>query len=375
MRIRVLPITVALVIALLTALLAAAPVPSTESAVVLDPEEEAFVTLINDYRQENGLQPLLINAELQDAAEWMSADMGENAYFSHTDSLGRSPWDRMADFGYGYSTWKGENIAAGYTTAQSVFTGWKNSSGHNANMLNSNYKVMGIARVYTAGSPYGYYWTNDFGGYVPPGPPQSTPTPTAAPTATPTAPPTGTPQPTATPAPTPTPTPTPTATPTPVPTPIPVPTPTPTPIATPVPTPVPTAQPTPSATAPPAGPQDDDGDGFSNDTELHVGTDPGDNCGSPDMSKAGHPSQSWPADLVTTTGEGEIQLNDLLSFVTPIKHLNTSPGDPGYDQRWDLVPGKGSFGDTINLQDLTLLVTLKPAMFNGEPVFNGPSCS
>ena len=77
--------------------------------------------------------------------------MGANNYFSHTDSLGRDPFQRMAAFGYNYNTWKGENLAAGADTAQGAFNLWKNSPGHNANMLNANFKVIGIARVYSAG--------------------------------------------------------------------------------------------------------------------------------------------------------------------------------------------------------------------------------
>jgi hypothetical protein len=134
-------------------------------AATLDADEQAFVTLINNYRQQSGRVPLKISDKLQTAAEWMSGDMGAKGYFSHTDSLGRDPFQRMTAFGYTYSTTKGENIAAGNSTAADTFTQWKNSSGHNANMLNANYRVMGIGRAYVAGSPYRYYWTNDFGGY------------------------------------------------------------------------------------------------------------------------------------------------------------------------------------------------------------------
>ena len=56
-------------------------------------------------------------------------------------------------------------LNAGYTTAQSVFTGWQNSPGHNANMLGTNYTTIGIGRHYVAGSPYGWYWTTEFGGF------------------------------------------------------------------------------------------------------------------------------------------------------------------------------------------------------------------
>ncbi len=72
---------------------------SATASVQLDPEEQAFVVLLNDYRAQNGLGPLSIDSSIQSAAEWMSTDMGENDYFSHTDSLGGLPWDRMCDFG------------------------------------------------------------------------------------------------------------------------------------------------------------------------------------------------------------------------------------------------------------------------------------
>ena len=35
-------------------------------------------------------------------------------------------------------------------------------------MLNSRYKVLGVSFYQLAGSPYTYYWTTDFGGYIDP---------------------------------------------------------------------------------------------------------------------------------------------------------------------------------------------------------------
>jgi uncharacterized protein YkwD len=173
---------IALVVA--TLLLAGGPSSSTSADTGLDSEELAFITLINNWRAQNGAGPLTVTSTITNATEWMNNDMGTNHYFSHTDSLGRSPWDRMCYYGYCYNTWKGENIAAGFTTAQSVFDAWKASSGHNANMLNANFKVMGLSRLYVAGSDYGWYWTNDFGGYVPPNDPPPAPTATPAPAPT-----------------------------------------------------------------------------------------------------------------------------------------------------------------------------------------------
>jgi uncharacterized protein YkwD len=107
----------------------------------------------------------------------MSTDMATNNYFSHTDSLGRSPGTRFAAFGYPYYPW-GEDIAAGYSDAQDTLNQWINacdpdSSGnctyaHRQNMLNPEFLVMGIGRANSATSTYGWYWTADFGGVVDP---------------------------------------------------------------------------------------------------------------------------------------------------------------------------------------------------------------
>ncbi|MBI2933181.1 MAG: CAP domain-containing protein [Planctomycetes bacterium] len=129
-------------------------------------QEAEFLRLINQYRQEKGLQPLVLSPKLTQTAVWMSQDMAAKDYMSHTDSLGRDPFQRMATFGYAYNTYKGENLAAGMGSAREAFIGWKNSPGHNANMLKPEFKAIGIARVYNSNSTYGYYWTTTFGGYV-----------------------------------------------------------------------------------------------------------------------------------------------------------------------------------------------------------------
>ncbi len=315
----------------------------------LDSEEQLFLTLINQYRQDNGAGALVGTTTLENAAVWMSGDMGANAYFSHTDSTGRDPWTRLCDFQYCFNTWKGENLVAGASGAQQAFDLWKDSPGHNANMLNANYNVIGIGRVYTAGSPYGWYWTTDFGGYIPAAP---TPSGTASP-----------------PPATATPTPAPTATPSPAPTPTQAPTPSPAPTASPTPSPPPAPTPT------PFNPTDVDNDGFTNAVEIAIATNFSQNCGNFDTSKPGSPSRNWPADLASeTTSADRVDMSDIGSFLAPVRRVNTSPGDAGYDVRWDLVPGAGIFDHVVNLQDIISLVTLKPAMFGGASAFNGPSC-
>eukprot|EP01041_Mallomonas_annulata_P015586 gene15586-32927_t len=60
---------------------------------------------------------------------------------------------------YGYL---GENIYAGGQSAAEAFDAWKNSPGHNTNMLRPQYNYIGIGIAYNGNSNYGWYWTNDF---------------------------------------------------------------------------------------------------------------------------------------------------------------------------------------------------------------------
>jgi len=134
-------------------------------ALALDSEETAFLYILNDYRLTNDLSALALSPTLTTASELHSQDMADQNYFSHYSLDNRTPYDRMVAAGYNYATSLGENIAGGYETAQNVFEGWRNSPGHNANMLSASFTVIGIGRAYDASSTYKWYWTTDFGGY------------------------------------------------------------------------------------------------------------------------------------------------------------------------------------------------------------------
>jgi hypothetical protein len=131
----------------------------------LSGERDKLLSLINEYRQQNGLPPLHVSKALTTSAQLHSEDMALHDYFSHTSLDGRTFVDRIRQAGYTYNTPLGENIAAGIATAQYVFEAWKSSSPHNAAMLNPNFKVIGIGVAYNASAYFRYYWTADFGGY------------------------------------------------------------------------------------------------------------------------------------------------------------------------------------------------------------------
>ena len=136
------------------------------SIPVLDPEERAMVSMINNYRTANGLSPLQLSVSLTKAAAWFSIDLQSMTDLSHVDTVGRDPFVRMSAFGYPSGGHKGENVAGGYDDAATTFEQWRTSPHHNDNILNPTFKTMGIARAYKSGAPFEWYWTNDFGGTV-----------------------------------------------------------------------------------------------------------------------------------------------------------------------------------------------------------------
>jgi hypothetical protein len=122
--------------------------------------------LTNEFRAQNGVPALKLNNELNAAAYGHSADMANQDYFDHTGKDGSKPWDRAKVVGYQARS-MGENIAAGYTTPEDVVTGWENSPGHRANMLNASYTELGVGYYYLANDTgsvnYNSYWTQLFG--------------------------------------------------------------------------------------------------------------------------------------------------------------------------------------------------------------------
>lgn len=121
-----------------------------------------FLALINSYRTQNNLESLSEDQSLTNSACWFANDLGSKNYFpsDHVDSLGRTMAQRLANFGVSDGT-RGENIF--YTTegsdANYAFKAWKNSPGHNANMLNAFYTRIGIGHASYSGK---WYWTTDF---------------------------------------------------------------------------------------------------------------------------------------------------------------------------------------------------------------------
>jgi uncharacterized protein YkwD len=151
----------------LACLLVAWPGSVTSAAATLDGNESDLVAAVNSFRAGRGLARLAISDTLTFASKWMATDMAVYDYFSHTSRDGRAPVQRMTDAGYpGPQTYTGENIAAGYASANEVLNGWINSPAHYAVLTNPNYRAIGVGRAYTDASTYHSYWVMDVGGIV-----------------------------------------------------------------------------------------------------------------------------------------------------------------------------------------------------------------
>lgn len=121
--------------------------------------ENQVINLTNAERQKQGLPPLTADWQLSRVARYKAMDMRDNGYFSHTSPTYGSPFTMIKDFGLSYTA-AAENIAEGQTTPQAVVTAWMNSPGHRANILSTQYTIIGVG--YAQGGSYGVYWSQMF---------------------------------------------------------------------------------------------------------------------------------------------------------------------------------------------------------------------
>lgn len=88
--------------------------------------------------------------------------MADQEFFDHRDPAGHEPADRVTAAGYDWSA-VGENIAAGSPTATQTMDQWMNSPGHCVNIMDPAFEHIGVGYAEAPGSPYGYYWVQNFG--------------------------------------------------------------------------------------------------------------------------------------------------------------------------------------------------------------------
>lgn len=97
--------------------------------------------LVNEHRKAAGLAPVTYSAKLSAAAQVRAVEIEKS--FSHTRPDGRYFSTVFAEHGITYR-YSGENIAWGQKSPEEVVTAWMNSAGHRANILNANFKELGV---------------------------------------------------------------------------------------------------------------------------------------------------------------------------------------------------------------------------------------
>lgn len=137
--------------------IAAAPKPA--DPLRLSAEEKQVLDLTNAERQKEKLAPFKINAKLLKAARDHSTNMANKNQLAH-ELDGKGPAERVKDLGYRYQK-VGENCAAGQNSPKEAIESWMSSSGHKANILDSQYMELGIGLA--KGSDGTIYWTQVFG--------------------------------------------------------------------------------------------------------------------------------------------------------------------------------------------------------------------
>ncbi|MGW8482813.1 CAP and S-layer homology domain-containing protein [Microbacterium sp. NPDC055903] len=151
-------LTAALLVPPATASAAPAAGPARLAVTVSSADEATILTLVNAQRLKACLPVVRSNAAMNTVARnWSKAMAAKNA-MSHNPK-----YSTQIPTGW---TWAGENVAAGYTSGTAMMTGWMNSAGHKANILNPRATDIGIGFVRSTGTKYPTWGTQNFAAYA-----------------------------------------------------------------------------------------------------------------------------------------------------------------------------------------------------------------
>lgn len=123
-----------------------APTPSgTKEANALN--ADAIISLTNAERVKAGLPSLSRSKRLLAMAEAKALDMIEKQYFAHVAPDGVDIALLAKKYGYEFLN-VGENLARGdFQSSGGVVSGWMNSPGHRANIMNGEFTEIGVAAL------------------------------------------------------------------------------------------------------------------------------------------------------------------------------------------------------------------------------------
>jgi uncharacterized protein YkwD len=166
----------ATVVALLALLVAPAAAPAGPRATHVAPTslESGVLRQLNAIRVQHGLVALKVSAALTDSAAAHTRQMEQDGYFAHDSADGTSFWKRIRQWygENGFRYWSvGENLlwSAPDVGAPEALRLWMDSPEHRANILDPNWREIGVAALHVASAPGAYKGlevtivTTDFG--------------------------------------------------------------------------------------------------------------------------------------------------------------------------------------------------------------------
>lgn len=127
------------------------------------PSQQLLLDMVNDARTSGHqcgsthyppVAEVTWNVLLEEAAKQHSEYMNSTGNLSHTGWNGSDAGERITAEGYLWQAY-GENIAEGYSTEEDVIHAWLESQGHCANIMNGEFKEMGVGTS-------GRFWTQVF---------------------------------------------------------------------------------------------------------------------------------------------------------------------------------------------------------------------
>lgn len=140
--------------------------------------EDKVLVLVNQFRKDNGLNPLTMNEQLRQSSRYKSNSMLQLNYIGHGNVQygNKNSMFLMKDIFKINANYYAENLLNNFdfkkATAQEMFESWKNSPGHRANMLSGKSSQIGIGIVVSTcdvnvegeniGKTYNVYATQHF---------------------------------------------------------------------------------------------------------------------------------------------------------------------------------------------------------------------
>ncbi|KAJ1569814.1 hypothetical protein HK096_001089 [Nowakowskiella sp. JEL0078] len=124
-----------------------------------------MLNLINKLRFDNDIPELKIDTRFTLVAQMQADYQALTCNLTHF-GINNSSLQERVKLETGLSNiYLGENVAVGYPDVESVFDGWKNSPGHLANMISTDFNVVGFgfADFQNCSVDMQNFWSQDFG--------------------------------------------------------------------------------------------------------------------------------------------------------------------------------------------------------------------